>query len=179
MITLIGFMGCGKTTVGAELARRTGTEAVDVDAVIEEREGRPVSRIFAEDGEAKFRELERRMVAELCGSGRPMVLCSGGGVVLEEANVRTIRSAGPVVWLRATPESICRRISGDGSRPLLAGALTPQIVSDRLEPRLPLYAAAADIAVDTDDKTAEEICREIEEALATLGRATPLPEEEN
>lgn len=170
MITLIGFMGCGKTTVGTELARRTGATAIDADAVVEERGGRTIARIFEEYGEPYFRDLERRVLAELCGNGGPGILCTGGGAVLDERNVEAMRAAGPVVWLRATPESISRRIAGDLSRPLLKDGATPESVAARLEPRLLLYEQTADVAVDTDGKGVEEICDEIEAALARLGK---------
>ena len=170
MISLIGFMGCGKTTVGEELARRTGATAVDADEVVEAREGRTIARIFAEDGEPRFRELERRVLAELCGKGGPGILCTGGGAVLDGRNVEAMRAAGAVVWLRATPESISRRIAGDRSRPLLRDGADPESVAARLEPRLPLYERAADVAVDTDGKGVGEICDEIEAALARLSK---------
>ena len=81
-----------------------------------------------------------------------------------------MRAAGAVVWLRATPESISRRIAGDSTRPLLKDGADPESVAARLEPRLSLYERAADVAVDTDGKGVGEICDEIESALARLGK---------
>lgn len=169
VIILVGFMGCGKTTVGRELARRTGAPALDADAVVEAREGRTIAQMFEKDGEPYFRELERRVLAELCKEGGPGILCTGGGAVLDERNVETMRAAGTIVWLRATPESIARRIADDRSRPLLKGGATPASIAARLEPRLPLYERAADFTVDTDGKGIGELCDEIEKALARQG----------
>lgn len=171
MVTLVGFMGCGKTTVGAALAAALGVRAVDADRIIEEREGRSITRIFEEDGEGRFRDLERETVAELCSGEEPMVLCSGGGAVLDDGNIDNFKKAGPVVWLRATPESIWRRISEEGNRPVLKNGMTVENIAARLEARLPRYRKAADIIIDTDGKDPESIAGEIAKLIADRRQA--------
>ena len=99
-ITLVGFMGTGKSAVGRRLAEALGREFVDMDAVLEARQGLPVARIFAVKGEEFFRGLERELVAELAAR-RGLVIAAGGGVVLNPANLRQLSAAGPVICLRS------------------------------------------------------------------------------
>lgn len=167
-ITLIGFMGCGKTTVGRVLAAMLGMECVDVDRVIEERAGTTISRLFADRGEPYFRDLERAAVAELNAVKRRVVLCSGGGMVLDERNIANVKKNGPVVWLKASPEVIFSRIANEGNRPVLKDGITVENIRDRLGARLALYEKAADLSIDTDGKSAERICAEIAEQLERL-----------
>src|SRR4051794_19792029 len=116
-------MGSGKSTVGPLLAARTRRRFVDLDAELEDRVGRPVRAIFAADGEAAFRELERGLLAELLGSAEPLVLATGGGAVLAESNRRALHDAearadATVVWLAADPTVLAARVGRDDARPL-------------------------------------------------------------
>jgi shikimate kinase len=140
-IILIGFMGTGKTVTGRVLAERTGMALVDMDSMIEERAGRPISGIFAADGEAAFRILERKLVQEL--SGRTgLVISTGGGIVLNPDNIADFEKTGLVVCLTASPETIFQRLEKDTTRPLLSGDKKGQIGA-LLEKRKPLYDAIA------------------------------------
>jgi shikimate kinase len=169
-IVLMGFMGTGKSEVGRRLAQRLGRAFVDTDRLVEARAGKRIATIFAEDGEPAFRTLERAAVAEAAGRGGPVVAV-GGGAVLDPENVRCLRAAGVLVYLTARPEIIMGRV-GDGSkRPLLQG--DPRAAVARLlAERGPVYAAAADITVDTSGRTAGEVVGEIQRALAGSERWT-------
>ncbi len=148
-LVLIGFMGAGKTTVGIECARRLGRPFVDTDDLVTATAGLTVEGIFARDGEAGFREMERVAVADVCASPQPLVIGCGGGTVLDADNRRALRGAGVVIWLRAPAATLVERVGNGATRPLLrddpAGAIA------RLERlREPTYEAAAHASVDTD-----------------------------
>jgi shikimate kinase len=121
MIVLVGFMGAGKTTIGTLLAARLGLPFADSDQVIEQRAGRPVRQIFAEDGEPAFRALEHQVIAELL-ERPPAVLALGGGAA-EHSGTRERLATSRVVYLQVGYEQAMRRVGGDPdpqSRPLLA-----------------------------------------------------------
>ena len=138
-IILIGFMGTGKTVTGRVLAERTGMELVDMDAIIEERAGKPISEIFATDGEAGFRKLERALAHELAQRNE-LIISTGGGVVLDPDNMTDFQKNGLVVCLTASPATIFQRLENDTTRPLLSGDKKEQI-SGILETRQSLYDA--------------------------------------
>ena len=120
-VILIGFMGTGKTAVGKRVASRLGRRFVDTDDLIEERAGRSIPRIFAEDGEPGFRRLEAEVIAQaVAGDGR--VIATGGGAVLSRANMTCLRRSGVIVALRADAESILARVGRAEYRPLLGDA---------------------------------------------------------
>ena len=132
-------MGTGKTVTGRVLAERTGMELVDMDAIIEERAGKPISEIFATDGEAGFRKLERALAHELAQRNE-LIISTGGGVVLDPDNMTDFQKNGLVVCLTASPATIFQRLENDTTRPLLSGDKKEQI-SGILETRQPLYDA--------------------------------------
>ena len=169
-VVLIGFMGTGKTAVGRALAARLGLAFVDTDAVVEERAGRPVARIFAEDGEERFRRLESEAVAS-AGDREGAVIATGGGVVLRPENMARLRRRGMVVALRAAPEAIVARVGAGADRPLL-GDHPEERVRRLLEERGPLYQDA-DLVVDTSNLSADEIARCIEAFAMTWKGAAP------
>lgn len=146
-IVLVGFMGTGKTSVGHCLADRLGMSFLDMDDVIEERQGKPISRIFAEDGEARFRELERALVRELAAR-TGLVVATGGGIVLNAANVQDFSRTGLVVCLAATPQAILERVSRETHRPLLTEGNKMAKIRGILETRQALYDAVPN-QVDT------------------------------
>src|SRR5262245_45197140 len=113
-------MATGKTEVGRRLARVLGRPFVDIDGLVEAAAGRRVAEIFAAEGEARFRELERAAVAEAC-QVPDAVVATGGGTLLDPDNRRQLAAAGPIVCLAASPEDIARRVGRSTSRPLLAG----------------------------------------------------------
>ncbi|MEQ9408844.1 MAG: shikimate kinase [Fuerstiella sp.] len=164
IVTLIGYRGCGKSTVGPLLADRLGYPCVDSDDLIESRARKSIRQIFAEDGEPAFRQLEADVLAELTQRG-DLVIAAGGGAILAEANRRRLKAAGPVVWLSVHPDILAARIEGDLSsderRPSLTGRSVQDEVAEVLETRLPLYQAAAAITVSADTDTPEELAERI------------------
>ncbi len=144
-------MGCGKTTVGRRLAPMLGAKFVDLDAYIEQREGRSVSEIFALSGEAAFRETEAVCCAEL-GAKRDLVIACGGGTVLRAENVRALRANGVIVWLQVSPQTVISRLQGDTSRPLLQRPDREEAVRSLLAQRESAYRAAADVTVPAEGK---------------------------
>ncbi|MDR5710088.1 MAG: shikimate kinase, partial [Armatimonadota bacterium] len=119
-LALIGFMGSGKTSVGRELARRLGWPFVDTDELVERRAGRPIPEIFARDGEATFRALEREAVREVARM-HPAVIACGGGVPLDPANVLELRRTCRLVLLQADLHTVLARVGDAADRPLLQG----------------------------------------------------------
>lgn len=158
-IVLVGFMGAGKTCVGRFLAERLGMTFVDMDDVIVEREGKPIPRIFADEGEPHFRLVERRLVRELAARGG-QVVGTGGGIVLDPDNIQDFSRTGLVVCLRASPRTILERVAHDTNRPLLAGADKMAKIRDILDARRALYDAVP-CRVDTDSLTVEEVAQRI------------------
>jgi len=163
-VVLIGFMGTGKTALGRALASRLGRPFVDTDVLIEERAGRPIPRIFAEDGEAAFRRLEAEVVAAV-GNAQGSVIATGGGVVLNPENMAHLRRGGVIVALRAAPAAILARVGRGTGRPLL-GADPEESVRRLLDERGPLYDDA-DLVVDTSTLQPEDAVRLVEMFAAT------------
>ncbi|MCA9985122.1 MAG: shikimate kinase [Anaerolineales bacterium] len=160
-IILTGFMGTGKTTVGQILAARLGYEFVDTDVLIEARTGRSIPAIFAEDGEAAFRQLERDIAAELAVQ-QGLVIATGGRLMLDPANAAALGGTGRIFCLTATPELILARVLADEKaieRPLLQGPDPATRIRQLLAERAPLYAQFDQ--VDTTGLTAAEVAEEI------------------
>jgi len=158
-IVLIGFMGTGKTSVGHVLAATLGMTFVDMDAIIEERAARPITDIFATDGEPYFRTVERALVKELAARDG-LVIGTGGGVVLDPDNISDFSATGLVICLQATPETILDRVMHDTTRPLLAGDDKMKKILGILEKRRHLYAALP-LQVDTNGLSVEEVAGKI------------------
>ena len=167
-IFLIGYRGSGKTTVGRRLGELLGWSAVDTDAEIELRAGKSVKDIFADSGEAAFRELELRVLADLAGRNEHVISMGGGGILFD-ANRKAIKGRGPVVWLKASPETLFARINADPTtddrRPNLTAQGGVEEIRTLLAERTPKYKASADLAVDVNRLDPDEIARQI---LATL-----------
>jgi shikimate kinase len=167
-IVLMGFMGTGKSEVGRRLAQRLGRSFVDTDQLVEDRAGKRVAAIFAEEGEAAFRTLEREAVADAAGRAS-VVIAVGGGAVLDPENVRRLQEGGLLVYLTARPDVILGRVGDAKSRPLLRD--DPRATVTRLlAERGPVYAAAADVTIDTSERTADQVVGEIQSALARSER---------
>jgi shikimate kinase / 3-dehydroquinate synthase len=172
MIVLIGFMGAGKTTVGHLLSERLGLPFVDSDLVIEQRSGRSVRQIFAEDGEPAFRALEHRVIAGLL-DGPELVLALGGGAA-EHPRTRDRLATAQVVYLQVGYDQAMLRVGGDVGRPLLA---RPDLAATYRR-RLPLYAEIATLTVSTDGRHPETISQDILARLITgpvVGGRAPYP----
>jgi shikimate kinase len=152
-IILVGFMGTGKTVTGRVLAEQTGLELLDMDSIIEERAGRPISDIFATEGEAAFRAMERELAQEL-SQREGLIISTGGGIVLNPDNLADFEQNGLIVCLTASPETIFQRLENDTTRPLLSGDKKGQIAGI-LEARQPLYDAIAH-QIDGDRLDPEE-----------------------
>jgi shikimate kinase len=170
-VWLVGMMGAGKSRLGPALARRLGRLYVDTDAEIERSEGRSISEIFAREGECAFRELERAEID--LWAGEAAVVALGGGAVAEPGARERLAGAGTVVYLRARPDTLVRRLGDCGGRPLLSG-LDPTArlarLADLLAERREAYESAA-IRVDTDDAEPGELV----EALARRIEAAETP----
>lgn len=160
-LALVGYRGTGKSTVGKILADRLERRFLDADLEIEVRAGRSIRSIFAESGEPVFRDWEEQMLEELANRHPEGVLASGGGAVLRPSNRRLLRAFGYVVWLKAEPAELARRLEADlqsgAERPPLTGAGTIAEIAHVLEARTPLYQEVADLALETLDRTPEEI----------------------
>lgn len=164
-LALVGYRGTGKSTIGRLLAEQSGRPFVDADDLIVDRAGRSIKAIFEESGEAVFRDWEARVLAEVAADLPGAILATGGGAILRESNRRLLRSFGLVVWLRADPEELARRLTADSEarhdRPSLTSAGTLQEIRDVLEFRTPLYQAVAHIEVNTQGKPPDQIVGEI------------------
>ena len=165
-IALIGFMGVGKTAVGKCLAEKLGKDFVELDALIERKAGKTIPRIFQQDGEVAFRELEIEAAKEASEKKNVVIAC-GGGVVLNKINIDRLRQESLLVYLKASPEVILRRTSSDtNERPLLDTANKALEVRELLKFRQPFYEKAADITIDTSkldiDSVANQIIAKVE-----------------
>lgn len=161
-IALIGFMGTGKTTVGKALSDATGRDFIDTDSLIEKRAGKSIPRIFSEDGEKSFRELESKVVREVCGL-ESVIISFGGGVLLDPSNASEIAENTTVVLLRSSVDTVISRTSSHNTRPLLDATTQPleERVKALLVDREMLYTDAMDLAVDTDSMSVGEVVAEI------------------
>jgi shikimate kinase len=169
ILTLIGYRATGKTTLARLLAQRLGWDWIDADVEIERRAGKAIARIFAEDGEPAFRDLEAAAIADLCRRTR-LVIAAGGGAPMRPETREVMRAAGKVVWLTARPETILARMSGDATTASRRPALTDRTGLDEilhlLAKREPIYRQTAHVEVDTEGKTPDEL---VEEILGRLG----------
>lgn len=160
-VILIGFMGCGKSSVGKALANAMGIPFVDTDGMIEEQAGRKINDIFREDGEEYFRELETSVLKQLLSAQERKVIAVGGGLPVREINREYLKRLGTVVYLLAKVETLTRRLEGDDTRPMLRGGELKKRIETLMDARGELYGEAADVRVETDDKDFEQIVKEI------------------
>ena len=154
-IVLIGFMGAGKSTISAFLR-----DALAMDQVIAEQQGMSISEIFETYGEEYFRNLETQLLIDMQSKQNVIISC-GGGVAMRERNVAEMKKNGKVVLLKADPQTILDRVKDSDERPLLNGHKNVEYIADLMEARRAKYEAAADIVVQTDGKSALEICEEM------------------
>lgn len=159
-VVLVGLPGAGKSTVGAVLAAKLGRTFLDFDVEIERREGMPISQIFAERGEPAFRELERKLTAELTDMGN-MVLAPGGGWVSDQEAVALLRPPAFCVYLRVRPETALKRLAGAvGARPLLNRPDPLAELNKLLEARRAAYQSS-DLEIGTELLTVEQVADQI------------------
>jgi shikimate kinase len=158
-VALIGLMGCGKSTIGKLLAQKLNMDFVDIDQKIEEQEGITISEIFANKGEAAFREIETKLLKTFSSSSN-LVLATGGGAVQKEENIATLKENCATIYLKASPEVLFDRIKDDKSRPLLQNNNPLETLRELLNKREANYLKA-DIIVETEHKSVDEILDEI------------------
>lgn len=168
-VALIGISGAGKSRIGRTLSARLGAPLVDVDAEIVARAGRSIAEIFAADGEAAFRALERDVTVECLAA--PAVVSLGGGAPMTPAVADALRADGVhVVWLKVSLDVAAARVGGDLERPLLGGEDVRAKLARMLDARGTTYAALADQVVEADSDDADA---KVDEILAALGLAAP------
>lgn len=151
-------MGCGKSSVGRRIASQTGHRFIDTDEVVASHAGRSISRIFAEQGEAHFRDLETAALLELRET-TGIVLATGGGIILREENRQALRSIGSIIWLDADPDILFERVSRNKRRPLLHSGNPRETFDALLTARRPVYEAAADFRIDSTGLSHDEVAR--------------------
>ena len=167
-VVLIGLMGAGKTAVGRRLANRIDLPFIDADSEIEVAAGASISEIFAEHGEAYFRQGERKVIARLLENG-PQVLATGGGAYMNPDTRANIKAHGLSVWLKADIKVLMKRVGRRDNRPLLAAGDPEKVMKRLMEERYPIYAEA-DVTVESRDVPHDVIVGAVIDALAdTLG----------
>jgi shikimate kinase len=160
-LILVGLPGVGKTTIGKAAARRLGRAFLDFDREIERRSGMEVREIFRLKGEEHFRALESALTHELSTSGG-MVLSPGGGWITQTSSVELLRSTGRIIYLRASPEAVARRLRRVETRPLLAGRDPVVALRELYEKRRALYETA-DVVLDTEKLVKQQLITKIVE----------------
>jgi shikimate kinase len=164
-VWLVGMMGCGKSSVGLLLSARLKRPFIDTDSEIEREAGSTVSEIFAREGEAGFRARERAAIEAAAGSGAVVAL--GGGAIAQEGAAGRLAASGTIVYLRARPETLLRRLDEDDTRPLLQG-LDGEARRERIErllsERTPYYEQAR-IVIETDEQDAEALAKHLARRL--------------
>ncbi|HVS60188.1 MAG TPA: shikimate kinase [Gemmatimonadaceae bacterium] len=160
-LILVGLPGVGKTTIGRAAARRLGRSFLDFDQEIERRSGMQVHEIFRLKGEEHFRALELALTHELSSSGG-MVLSPGGGWITQTSSVELLRSAGRIIYLRASPEAVARRLRRVETRPLLAGRDPVVALRELYEKRRALYETA-DVVLDTEKLLRQQLITKVVE----------------
>lgn len=166
---MIGFMGAGKTTVGKLLAKEKEMGFVDTDERIAAEQGREIPEIFAEDGEAYFRDLETDLLLRMQKDTEHMVISVGGGMPVRPENRELLRSLGCVVYLSAEKQTILGRVQNDGSRPMLNGDNLEARVERLMRERESFYRQAAHVVIRTDGRSVHQVMRIINQETRRFG----------
>jgi len=157
-IILIGFMGCGKSTVGRELKRMLGFSWIDTDSVIEQQAQCSITDIFAREGEEGFRDRETDVLRDLAAQQlRSTIISTGGGAILREENRALLRQLGYVVWLRANAETVYQRTRKNRDRPILQTQNPRAVIADLLQQREPMYRECSHLAIEVSGLNRTEI----------------------
>lgn len=164
LIFLVGMMGCGKSSIGLELARLLKLDFIDLDHEIVKATGKDINQIFEEEGEVFFRKKETEYLKKVCEKER-LVVPTGGGIVLDPLNVEEMRRNGFVIYLRASKETLIKRVQGTAHRPLLRHENWEKTLSELLDDRSSIYEKAAHRGFNTDDKTSLQSARSLYEEL--------------
>jgi len=161
-IVLIGMMGCGKTTTGEELAKIFPEYTyLDIDKEIEKSTQQKISDIFLKHGEPFFRMLETEKIKKICLNNKKQIISTGGGAFEDEQNRKVLKENGTVIYLKTSPQEIYNRIKSETHRPLLRKDFSIEKIADIMSKRVKNYEKA-DIIILTDNKTQQEIAKEIE-----------------
>jgi shikimate kinase len=161
-------MGTGKTVAGRVLASRSGAPFYDLDDEVEAVAGRSIAALFHDEGEDGFRDLEAAVLERVAGRA-PGVVATGGGAVLRKANVSLMKASGTVVLLQADEHELATRLGGGAGRPLLDDRDDPSgHLAALATEREAAYLAAADVRIDTDARSPEEVAMAIEEACGDI-----------
>ncbi len=160
-VVLIGFMGCGKSTMGIRLSYRLQYILEDTDKLIEARAGMPVREIFASEGEEAFREMETQLLRKLAEKKGPRVYSVGGGTPVRTVNRPLLKKLGTVVYLRTRPETVYERLKNDTARPLLQGEDPLGKIRSLMADRETAYAETADVILDVDEMTPDQVVESI------------------
>lgn len=165
-IILIGFMGSGKSTVGKFVANNNNMKQIDTDWYIESKQNRKISEIFETDGEEAFRRMETDCIKELLKNvDNKYIVSVGGGLPMKEENRGLLHQLGTIVYLKAEISTLEKRLSGDKKRPLLQGGELHDKIASLMEKRESVYEELADIIVQTDNKSFEDIENEIKKGI--------------
>ncbi|MDR1382285.1 MAG: shikimate kinase [Planctomycetaceae bacterium] len=163
-LILIGYRATGKTSIARQLSGLLQWNAIDADRLIEQKAKKSIAEIFAEDGEPAFRDLESECLLDAL-QNHSLILATGGGLPIREANRALLRRFGKIVWLKASPETILKRMSGDPdtekTRPQLTQLPPLEEIRHVLEQRNPIYREIADLEIDTEQKPLTEIAAQI------------------
>ncbi len=162
-LVMVGLMGCGKTSVGRRLSARLDLPFVDADEEIETAAGKTITEIFADHGEAHFRDGERKVIARLLKNG-PQVLATGGGAFMHPETRQNIKRTGISIWLKAELPVLMRRVMRRDNRPLLKTADPEARMRELMTERYPIYAEA-DLIANSRDVPHDVIVDEILDAL--------------
>ena len=161
-IILIGFMGCGKSSVGIRLSYQLRRTMIDTDKWIEQRQKKTISQIFQESGEEAFRQMETECLKELIRTADRQIISVGGGLPMREENHELLKELGRVFYLKVTPETVYERVKNDTTRPLLQVEDSMERIRTLMEKRASVYEACADVILEASDLTLEEITEKIE-----------------
>jgi shikimate kinase len=171
-VVLVGMMGAGKTSVAGVLAARLGCRALDTDHIVEEEAGMSVPALFAARGERAFRDAESSAIESLVLLPSPTVVSVGGGAVLRERNRKALRRLGLVVWLRARPATLVARVGSADGRPVLGreNSELEKTMEKLVAERRPFYEKVADIVVDVDTLSPEQVADVVAAKLTGAAR---------
>lgn len=160
-IIMVGYMGCGKTSVGKKISILEGIKFIDSDKAIEKIHNETIPKIFETKGEKVFREYETEYLRSLKDENETYVLSCGGGIVTTKENIPILKELGTVIFLETEAETILKRLEDDHSRPLLKGGDKREKIKNMLEIRTPMYMEAAELVVKTDGHGVKEIAEEV------------------
>ena len=156
-LILIGFMGSGKSTIGAAVASRLQLPLIDTDKLIEKEQGLSVATIFKERGEMAFRQMEKELLYRLAKEEKPLLISTGGGLPVYEDNGTLLKQMGLVIWLDVNKTTILKRLKNDTTRPLLHGDNVEERVEALLAKREDYYRKAADVILDVNHASIKQL----------------------